>query len=63
MDMALALARAFPNTTIVLDHFGMIADRSSEGVEDWRAAIKRLALAAKIYAKLSGFGLAAGNGA
>jgi predicted TIM-barrel fold metal-dependent hydrolase len=57
MDMALSLARAFLNTTIVLDHFGMLADRSSEGIENWRAAIKRLALAPNVCVKLSGFGL------
>lgn len=57
MDMALALARAFPETTIVLNHFGMIADRSSDGIENWRAAIMRLARAPNVYVKLCGFGL------
>ena len=57
MEMALALARAFPETTIVLNHFGMIADRSPEGVENWGTAIQRLAQAPNVYIKLCGFGL------
>jgi predicted TIM-barrel fold metal-dependent hydrolase len=57
MDMALALARAFPDTAIVLDHFGMIADRSQDGIKNWLAAIKRLAQAPNVHVKLSGFGL------
>lgn len=42
MDMALALARAFPDTMIVLEHFGMVADRSADGLAAWRAAMQRL---------------------
>lgn len=57
MDDALALARAFPGTTIVLDHFGMVADRSPAGVANWRATIQRLANAHNVHVKLSGFGL------
>ncbi|MBX3568011.1 MAG: amidohydrolase family protein [Rhizobiaceae bacterium] len=56
-DMALALARAFPETAIVLEHFGMVADRSPEGLASWRAAMKRLAGSANVSVKLSGFGL------
>jgi len=59
MDMALALARAFPDTAIVLEHFGMVADRSTEGLSAWRAAISRLAQAPNVSVKLCGFGLGA----
>ncbi|RWC13177.1 MAG: hypothetical protein EOS53_24610 [Mesorhizobium sp.] len=59
MDMALALARAFPGTSIVLEHFGMVADRSPEGLSAWRAAISRLAQAPNVSVKLCGFGLGA----
>ncbi|MDG4898478.1 amidohydrolase family protein [Mesorhizobium sp. WSM4976] len=59
MDMALALARAFPDTSIVLEHFGMVADRSAEGLAGWRSAINRLALAPNVSVKLCGFGLGA----
>lgn len=57
MDMALALANSFPQTTIVLEHFGMVADRSAEGLAAWRAAMKRLAQAPNVSVKLCGFGL------
>ena len=57
MDMALALARRFPATTLVLDHFGMPVDRSPDGVEAWSAALVRLAQAPNVVVKLSGFGL------
>ncbi|WP_181181643.1 amidohydrolase family protein [Mesorhizobium sp. B3-1-6] len=59
MDMALALARAFPDTTIVLEHFGMVADRSAEGLAGWRSTISRLAQAPNVSVKLCGFGLGA----
>ena len=57
MDMALDLARTFPGTTLVLDHFGMPIDRSPEGVAAWSAALARLAAAPNVVVKLSGFGL------
>jgi predicted TIM-barrel fold metal-dependent hydrolase len=57
MDMALALAKAFPDTTIILEHFGMVADRSKEGLAAWRSAIGRLAKAPNVSVKLCGFGL------
>ena len=59
MDMALALARAFPDTAIVLEHFGMVEDRSTEGLSRWRPAISRLAQAPNVSVKLCGFGLGA----
>lgn len=57
MDMALALAQDFPDTAIVLEHFGMVADRSEEGLAGWRSASRRLAQAPNINVKLCGFGL------
>ena len=57
MDMALALARAYPDTVLVLNHFGMPADRSAAGVAAWTDAMVRLAGAPNVVAKLSGFGL------
>ena len=57
MDMALALAKAFPETAIVLEHFGMVADRSKKGLAAWRSAIGRLARAPNVSVKLCGFGL------
>ncbi len=57
MDMALALARAYPDTVLALNHFGMPVDRSAAGVAAWASAMARLALAPNVVAKLSGFGL------
>lgn len=57
MDMALALARAFPDTVLVLNHFGMPVDRGPEGIRAWAAATARLARAPNVAVKLSGFGL------
>jgi predicted TIM-barrel fold metal-dependent hydrolase len=57
MGMAHALARAFPDTVLVLNHFGMPVDRSPEGVRRWAAAMTRLAQVPNVAVKLSGFGL------
>lgn len=57
MHDALALARDFPDASLVLGHFGMPVDRSAEGIAAWRAAMGRLAHARNVTVKLSGFGL------
>jgi predicted TIM-barrel fold metal-dependent hydrolase len=57
MGQALALAMAFPDTTIILDHFGMPIDRTREGVCAWASALRRLAQAPNVAVKLSGLGL------
>ena len=57
MEQALVLARAFPNTTLILDHFGMPIDRTVVGVHAWATALWRLAQAPNVAVKLSGFGL------
>ncbi len=57
MELALALALAHPETSIVLDHFGMPIDRSPEGIADWAVALQRLAAAPNVTVKLSGLGL------
>lgn len=57
MDMALALARAYPDTVLVLNHFGMPVDRSAAGIAAWADAMARLAGAPNVAVKLSGFGL------
>ncbi|KQT61866.1 MULTISPECIES: amidohydrolase family protein [unclassified Aureimonas] len=56
-DEALRLARAFPETRIVLDHTVMMSGRSAEEIAGWRCAVRRLATADNIAIKLSGFGL------
>lgn len=57
MDMALELAKDHPDTILILEHFGMPVDRSAQGIADWAAAMRRLAAAPNVFAKLSGFGL------
>jgi predicted TIM-barrel fold metal-dependent hydrolase len=59
MAPALDLAMAFPETAIVLDHFGMPADRGPEGIAGWRDGMRQLARAPNVHVKLSGFGLGA----
>lgn len=57
MQMAFALASDFPETQIVLNHFGMPVDRSDEGIANWSRAMEQLARAPNVAVKLSGFGL------
>jgi predicted TIM-barrel fold metal-dependent hydrolase len=57
MDEAAALARAFPDTSIIVNHAGLPADRSPEGLAAWRAAMSRLATCANVSVKISGIGV------
>lgn len=57
MDMAFALASDFPETQLILNHFGMPVDRSEGGIASWSRAMERLAKAPNVAVKLSGFGL------
>ena len=56
LDAALDLARDFPETQIILNHTGLPADRSEEGIEGWRAAMGALAEAENVALKVSGLG-------
>lgn len=49
-----ALAADFPETTLVIDHAGVLADRAPETVSAWRAALERIAHAPNIVVKASG---------
>ena len=57
------LARAFPNTTIVLDHFGgplgvgPFAGRNDEVFDQWRRSIGPLATCPNVVAKLGGIAM------
>lgn len=55
---ALELAEAFPDTLLILNHTGLPADRSSEGLAGWRSAMKLLSGAPNVVVKISGLGLA-----
>jgi predicted TIM-barrel fold metal-dependent hydrolase len=59
-----ALARAFPDTTIVLDHVGgplaqtaAYAARKDEAFAQWRAGLTGLARCPNVYVKLGGLGM------
>ncbi|HEX4893443.1 MAG TPA: amidohydrolase family protein, partial [Hyphomicrobiaceae bacterium] len=60
---ATSLARAFPGTTIVLDHFGgpigigPYAGKQDEVFADWKAKIDELARCPNVYAKLGGLNM------
>jgi predicted TIM-barrel fold metal-dependent hydrolase len=58
-----ALARAFPDTTIILDHFGgplgvgSYAGRADEVFAEWRGSIDELATCQNVVAKLGGINM------
>ncbi|MDX1376242.1 MAG: amidohydrolase family protein, partial [Burkholderiales bacterium] len=54
---AVDLARDFPRTQIVLNHAGLPADRSAEGLAGWGAAMRALAACPNVAVKISGLGL------
>jgi len=55
---ALDLAESFPETQIILNHAGLPADRSPEGISAWRKNMALAARAPNIAVKISGLGLA-----
>jgi predicted TIM-barrel fold metal-dependent hydrolase len=56
LDAAADLARDFPATQIVINHTGLPADRSAEGLAAWRRAMALAADAANVAVKISGLG-------
>jgi predicted TIM-barrel fold metal-dependent hydrolase len=56
LDAARDLARDFPKTRIILNHTGLPADRSAEGLAAWRRAMSALADALNVALKISGLG-------
>ena len=53
---AAELARDFPGTQIILNHTGLPADRSPEGLAGWRRAMATLAREPNVALKISGLG-------
>jgi predicted TIM-barrel fold metal-dependent hydrolase len=53
---AAALARDFPRTQIILNHTGLPADRSADGLAGWRQALATLAAEPNAAVKISGLG-------
>ena len=56
MDNAAELAAAFPKTTFILQHAGMLEDLSAVGRAAWRAGMAKLAAQPNVVSKLSGLG-------
>lgn len=56
LDAALELAQDFPDVPIILNHTGLPADRSNEGLKGWRMALDALADAPNVSLKISGLG-------
>jgi predicted TIM-barrel fold metal-dependent hydrolase len=56
LDQAADLARDFPATQIIVNHTGLPADRSSEGLAAWRRALEAVALRPNVAIKISGLG-------
>ena len=54
---AAALCRAFPGTPLVLNHAGLPADRSVEGIAGWKCALRLLAECPNAAIKISGLGV------
>ena len=53
---AAALARDFPDTTIILNHTGLPSDRGAEAIAGWKRAITTLAQCPNAVIKISGLG-------
>ncbi|SDV46685.1 amidohydrolase family protein [Chitinasiproducens palmae] len=58
---AAEVARAFPDTAIVLNHLGLPLDRSPEGLAIWREGMRALADCPNVYLKVSELGLYGGR--
>ena len=53
---AAELARDFPDVAMIVNHTGLPADRSDEGLAGWRAALEALAACPNVWLKISGLG-------
>jgi len=56
-DAAAELARDLPGTVIIVNHTGLPADRSPEGLAGWRRAMELLAREPNVRLKISGIGV------
>jgi predicted TIM-barrel fold metal-dependent hydrolase len=56
LDAACEIARDFPNTPIIINHTGLPADRSVEGLAAWRSAMQQSAQQDNVFVKISGLG-------
>jgi predicted TIM-barrel fold metal-dependent hydrolase len=54
---ASALAHAFPDTQIIINHAGLPSDRSADGIAGWTKALRTMASHQNVAIKISGIGL------
>jgi len=54
---AVELIKAFPNVRMILVHAGMLAARTPEAINEWRAALTAMAVSPNLHVKLSGIGM------
>jgi predicted TIM-barrel fold metal-dependent hydrolase len=54
---AAQLARTYPETQIILNHAGLPADRSPQGLEGWKGEMAALAQCPNVAVKISGIGV------
>ena len=57
LDDAADLCCAYPDTALILNHTGLPADRSAEGLSAWKGALRTLAAAPNAAIKISGLGV------
>jgi predicted TIM-barrel fold metal-dependent hydrolase len=57
MPALAALAAQHPDTTFVLDHAGMPAERDAASLDGWAREMRRLASCPNVVVKLSGYGM------
>jgi predicted TIM-barrel fold metal-dependent hydrolase len=57
MNEAAALAHAYPDVPIILNHAGMPVDRDEQGLDLWRRGMRELAAAPNVVVKISGLGI------
>ncbi|HVY19707.1 MAG TPA: amidohydrolase family protein [Bauldia sp.] len=57
MAAAAALARANPQTAMILNHTGMPVERDEAGLAAWRNGMRALAGEPNVFAKISGMGM------
>lgn len=57
MERAAKLARAHPETRVILDHAGMPAERDEAALAGWRAGLRALAACPNVAVKISGLGM------
>lgn len=58
LSEAAELASLRPEVPIILNHAGLPSDRSEDGIEQWRKALREFAAIPQTYIKISGIGLA-----